>query len=151
MRALTSALLLLWGTGLIAACSENNAGSDSASLTTSDPNATTRQTEADMTSTEQSGPTLERVVERSRDDLATRLSVANEGIEVVTARRVTWGDGSIGCPEPGMMYTQALVPGFYIHLRHDGKDAYYHVGSNGQPMHCPAERSKPPIDPENLR
>jgi len=84
----------------------------------------------------------------AQEDMATRMSVEIEAIEVVDARRVTWGDGSIGCPEPGMMYTQALVPGYYIRLRHDGKDAHYHAGRDGRPMHCPAERSQGPIDPD---
>ena len=30
---------------------------------------------------------------------------------VVDARAVTWPDSSLGCPEPGMMYTQVLVDG----------------------------------------
>jgi hypothetical protein len=25
-----------------------------------------------------------------------------------------WNDGSLGCPEPGMMYTQALVNGYWL-------------------------------------
>ena len=35
----------------------------------------------------------------------------------VSAAAVTWSDGSAGCPEPGMMYTQALVPGYRIVLQ----------------------------------
>lgn len=30
---------------------------------------------------------------------------------------VTWNDGSLGCPEPGMNYTQALVPGYEIEFQ----------------------------------
>jgi len=98
----------------------------------------------------QTEPSIQDVTRAAREDLAARWSVTDEEIEVVSARRVTWGDGSIGCPEPGMMYTQALVPGFYVHLRVNGQDAYFHAGRNGQPMHCPAERSRPPVDPGDL-
>ena len=35
---------------------------------------------------------------------------------------VTWSDGSRGCAEPGMMYTQALIDGSRITLRVDGHD-----------------------------
>jgi hypothetical protein len=28
--------------------------------------------------------------------------------EVVSAKAVTWSDGSLGCPEPGKLYTQAF-------------------------------------------
>ncbi len=99
---------------------------------------------------QQTEPSIQVVARAARDDLAARWSVTDEEIEVISARRVTWGDGSIGCPEPGMMYTQALVPGFYVHLRANGQDAYFHAGRNGRPVHCPAERSRPPVDPGDL-
>src|SRR5699024_5186752 len=44
-------------------------------------------------------------------DLAEHLDVAPAQIHVVSYQEVTWPDGSIGCPQPGMSYTQALVPG----------------------------------------
>jgi len=95
-------------------------------------------------------PSIDQVQAAARDDLAARRSVAVEDIEVISARRVTWGDGSMGCPEPGMMYTQALVPGFYVHLQIQGEDAFYHAGRDGRPMYCSAKRSQPPVDPGNL-
>jgi hypothetical protein len=33
---------------------------------------------------------------------------------VVQAEAVTWPDGALGCPEPGIVYTQALVPGYWV-------------------------------------
>ena len=41
---------------------------------------------------------------------------------------MTWRDGSIGCPEPGMNYTQALVPGIRVVLELDGARYEYHAG-----------------------
>lgn len=38
-------------------------------------------------------------------------------LEVVRSLRVTWRDGSLGCPEPGMNYTMALVPGWHMIVR----------------------------------
>ena len=38
-------------------------------------------------------------------------------LKVLSAEAVTWSDGSLGCPEPGMMYTQALVPGYRVQIR----------------------------------
>ena len=37
-------------------------------------------------------------------------------VKVLTVESVTWSDGSLGCPEPGMMYTQALVRGHRIRV-----------------------------------
>ena len=52
------------------------------------------------------------------DDLRVRLG---EGatIDVVLYEDVVWRDGSLGCPQPGMAYTQALedgYPGTFAHL-----------------------------------
>ena len=49
-------------------------------------------------------------------------------ITVVSTDEVTWRDGSIGCPEPGMNYTQALVPGVRVVLELDGVRYEYHAG-----------------------
>lgn len=38
-------------------------------------------------------------------------------LEVLRSLRVTWRDGSLGCPEPGMNYTMALVPGWHMIIR----------------------------------
>jgi len=48
------------------------------------------------------------------DDAAQQLGVATDTLVVTKAEAVTWPDGSLGCPEPGMFYTQALVDGYWI-------------------------------------
>lgn len=58
---------------------------------------------------------------------------------------VTWSDGSIGCPQPGMMYTQALVPGYQLVLGVDGRLASYHA-ANGRPFSYCAS----PVPPASL-
>jgi hypothetical protein len=55
-----------------------------------------------------------------------------EDIEVLVAEEVTWPDGAVGCPEPGEMYTQALVEGYRIVLDVDGEEVHYH-GTRGEP------------------
>lgn len=90
------------------------------------------------------GLSLPEAVDEARRDLATRLDAPVEQITVADARRVTWGNGSLGCPEAGMMYTQALVSGYYIRLQSDEADYHYHAGRDGQPFACPAERSLQP-------
>src|ERR1044071_7735897 len=45
-------------------------------------------------------------------DAAKRFKVAASAVVLSRAEQVTWPNGALGCPEPGMMYTQALVPGF---------------------------------------
>ena len=50
-------------------------------------------------------------IEFSKKDLAQRLGIADELVVLSGARHVTWRSGALGCPDPGMNYTQALVPG----------------------------------------
>ncbi|MGH8935529.1 MAG: hypothetical protein ACRDXD_04555 [Acidimicrobiia bacterium] len=87
----------------------------------SEPSTTVRQNDA---------------VVKARADLAARLGVEVESIEVSKAEEVVWRDGSIGCPEPGMVYTQALVEGLRLTLLHDGTTYYYHQGDDQDPFLC---------------
>lgn len=87
---------------------------------------------------------LDAAVATARNDLAQRNGIDAEAISVADARAVTWPNGAMGCPEEGMMYTQALVPGYYILLDADDERYAYHAGRNGQPFHCPADRSQKP-------
>jgi len=79
------------------------------------------------------------IVEPAVTDLAGRLRVEPSEIEVVMAERVTWPDGSLGCPEPGISYTQALVEGSKVVLGHGGRVYLYHAGTDDQPFLCPSE------------
>lgn len=64
----------------------------------------------------------------ARADLAATLGVPEDEISVTGASAVTWNDGSMGCPQPDMSYTQALVDGARVTLTH-GDTAYtYHQG-----------------------
>jgi hypothetical protein len=86
------------------------------------------------------------VLEIALDDAARRTAVARADIRVISADAVTWTDGSIGCPQPGMMYTQALVPGYRVVLQAGPEQMFYHAGRDGRPLYCPAARAQPPAD-----
>lgn len=104
-----------------------------------------RMTEGDSQSTLD----LDEAVERAREDLAERTGADRSAIGVIDARRVTWPNGALGCPQEGEMYTQALVRGYYIRLGADGGEYAYHSGHDGRPFHCPAGRSQPPAESGN--
>lgn len=78
-------------------------------------------------------------------DLAERLGIEPPAIEVVSMEEVTWPDGALGCPEPGRMYTQALVGGLRIVLRAAGADHEYHSGTRRGPFYCPPLRIQSPV------
>ena len=54
-------------------------------------------------------------------DVAQRSGVPREQLVIVSATSTTWSDGSLGCPAPGQMYTQALVEGWQAVVRAGAK------------------------------
>ena len=88
--------------------------------------------------------TLERQVLAAKAELARRLGVSPDDIEVVDAREVTWPDASVGCPEPGMMYAQVLTPGVLIVLSAQGEQIRFHARLSAVPVPCPADRVRDP-------
>ena len=75
---------------------------------------------------------------------ADEAGVEEDAVEVVVAEAVTWSDGSIGCPEPGMMYTQALVPGYRVVLEVDSRQLNFHATEAGDFQFC--EDPRPPLE-----
>lgn len=62
------------------------------------------------------------------DDASQRTGLATDSLLVARAEAVTWNDGSLGCPEPGMFYTQALVAGYQIVIDAGGQLLDYRAG-----------------------
>lgn len=100
--------------------------------------ATPIKPETTMTSVPPKNPNTAptTVVDRAILDLVTRTKASTEDIAVVLDEAVTWPDGSLGCPQPGMSYTQALVDGSRVHLLTGGRLFIYHAGSDGEPFLC---------------
>ena len=69
-------------------------------------------------------------------DLEGRLGGPVSGPEVVSAAAMTWNDGSLGCPEPGQMYTQALVDGYHVVVEVDGERYDYRADSGSSVRLC---------------
>lgn len=75
---------------------------------------------------------LEQILANAADE----ADVALDAIEVLRAESVTWNDGSLGCPERGMMYTQALVDGYQVVLDAAGTELDYRATENGDFRLC---------------
>ncbi len=73
-----------------------------------------------------SDPRFEPLIVQARADLATRLGVRPEVIDLKKAETVQWSDSSLGCPQPGYFYAQVITPGFLIVLDSGGKEYSYH-------------------------
>lgn len=139
-RALASLAL---GLGLVVAgCGGGDDPTDDP--TASPPDTGTQQPDGPTVPDEDSplGVATGRAVEQAAAD----AGVPAEDVEVVSAEEVTWRDGALGCPEPGMSYTQALVEGFRIVVEVDGERIHYHADEPQDIFRCddpedPAETS----------
>jgi hypothetical protein len=81
-------------------------------------------------------PGLQKFVMQAKEDLAKRLNIAVDQIELVELQAVTWPDASLGCPKPGMGYIQVQQDGLLIRLRADGRIYEYHSGGGRPPFLC---------------
>lgn len=70
----------------------------------------------------------EETIAAVQQDLAARLGISPDQIQVVSAEAVDWPDASLGCPQPGMSYAQVVTPGYLIVLEADGEEYEYHSG-----------------------
>lgn len=75
-------------------------------------------------------------VETAIADAAARFGVPEAEVAVAGALRVVWSDGAIGCPEDGMLYTQALVDGYLLTLEIDGRRVAFHGADGVPPFLC---------------
>ena len=69
-------------------------------------------------------------------DAAKRFGVSMNAVVLARAEQVTWADGSLGCPEPGRMYEQALVPGFRLVATTSEGALEYHSDGQGRIVTC---------------
>ncbi len=90
------------------------------------------------------GPPNHRIVQVARADAAQRSGLPPAQLQLVSMESVTWADGSLGCPKPGMLYTQALVPGYRVKLRVGSQVWDYHAGERGGLVLCPPELAREP-------
>ena len=92
---------------------------------------------------------MQPMLDQIRADAAQRAGVAPDKVKILAVEAVTWADGSLGCPEPGMMYSQALVRGYRITVDAAGTTLDYHAGPQSRFVHCPPGRAQPPspVDP----
>lgn len=89
--------------------------------------------------------TLDTAVQAALADASRRTGLAADALQVLSAAAVTWRDGSLGCPQPDRVYTQALVPGFRVRIRAAGQQFDYHAGTRGAVVLCPAGRADEPL------
>ena len=161
MRKIALALLLITLTACGGAAPGTGNGTDSTGAGTSAPAASAPASEVQPSTTAaEASPagsasgklpadnagnsaTLET---RASSALAAHLNKTAADLTLVQKEATEWSDGSLGCPRPDMMYTQAIVPGYKLTYS-DGANTYdVHTDEtgtqavwceNGQPQEIP--------------
>ena len=77
-------------------------------------------------------------------DAALARGIEPGAVTVISARRVDWPDGSLGCPVPGEVYTQAIVPGYHVQVSAAGKVMDYRADLAGRFFVCGPQRLRRP-------
>ena len=86
---------------------------------------------------------LSNLIEKAKTDLANRLAVSTNEINLTEAMSVTWPDSSLGCPQEGMFYAQVLTAGYLILLEQGGTTYEYHASSGDTIVTC--DNPSPPV------
>jgi hypothetical protein len=114
------------------------------------PTTPQRAPTQDAAVTQGTGEVPQEILALFRDDLARRALVKPETITVVSATEQQWPDGSLGCPKPGEMYTQMIVPGYRVVLRAGGEKYAYHSDQRGKFVVCANGLALPPAQ-QNMK
>jgi hypothetical protein len=100
------------------------------------------------------GSGLDTLIQSARKDLAQRLSIKPDQIEVVEARSVVWPNAAMGCPQPGKTYAQVLTHGFVVVLEAKDRAYRYHADSGDRLILCEGETTSPlptiPVTPGEI-
>ena len=89
------------------------------------------------------GEVPQGILEAILKEIAGSAGVGRDKIAIERTQSVVWSDGSLGCSEPGMMYTQALVNGYWVVIDAAGQTYDFRVASGGSFRLCPPDQGHP--------
>jgi hypothetical protein len=92
----------------------------------------------------------EQVLRPILDEAAKLANVPPQQLVIVRADAVVWTDGSLGCPEPEMQYTQALVNGYWVLVSAAEQTYDFRVRLDGTFRLCPPGRGHPPAPSDRM-
>ena len=75
-------------------------------------------------------------VRAALQDVAARLQVQSNAVQVISVSATDWPDTSLGCPQPGMFYAQMIVQGYTITLAAGDQRVEYHADKKGRVVTC---------------
>jgi hypothetical protein len=132
------ALVLLLLAGTLTACSSAGAstgGSTPPTLATAPPQPTLASlvpsVQGRLPGSSGGQPDQQAAVNASLADASSHLGITRSSLQVSQVAAREWPDSALGCPRPGLMYSQIVTPGFLIVIAGGGKELEYHTDANG--------------------
>ena len=119
---------------VVAACTAGSGAGSDAPQSSSAPSAGSSSDAGTGTGGDNSLPAS--ITDPIVADAAGRLGVDPSQVTIVSGHAETFSDGSLACPEPGMMYTQALVDGYQVVVEANGTQLDYRGSGPGQFRIC---------------
>lgn len=77
-----------------------------------------------------------------QDLLKRNATLSADDVQVMTVAVQQWRDSSLGCPREGMMYAQAITPGYLIEVKAGDKVYEYHTDMNQSVVLCAVDGAK---------
>ena len=111
------------------------------------PLPTEEQKGLDMAAPTPESPQTQALIDQAKSLLSEYLDIDEGQIEFVQFELVTWPDGGLGCPQPGMAYIQIMVEGYRIQLSYDGQVYDFHGGSSTDPFLCQDGKPRTKVTP----
>ena len=118
-------------------------------ISSTESNVTSTPAPSDPTGTSATGSGDEGVpialLEPVLLDAADRSGVEVGEVTLVSAELRDWPDGSLGCPAPGMLYTQVITPGYRVVIEAGDEQLDYRMNRRGAFRLCETEAGIPDI------
>jgi hypothetical protein len=81
-------------------------------------------------------PEAQSVVDAAVREAASYAAVAATDVKVQQIEAREWPDSSLGCPRPGLMYSQVVTPGYLIVVEAGSRVLEYHSDARGRVVLC---------------
>lgn len=81
-------------------------------------------------------PEAQSAVDAALKDAASHLGADAASLRVDQVEARQWNDSSLGCPQPGDLYSQIVTPGFLIVISSDTRQLEYHSDARARVVLC---------------
>ena len=81
-------------------------------------------------------PEAAAAVDAAKQDAAAHLGVTLDQLSVAQVDAREWSDASLGCPQPGQLYSQVITPGFLILITSGNRQLEYHTDMRARVQLC---------------